>query len=128
MDVEVIAKIAHQANKAYCEGIGDNSQVNWDEAPEWQRGSAMQGVQFHLDNPTAGASASHDSWLAVKEAEGWKYGEVKDSVKKEHPCYVPYEKLPLAQKIKDYIFKGIVHSFIDAEADEVVETPTLVTA
>jgi hypothetical protein len=66
-------------------------------------------VKFHLTNPDAGPAASHESWLAEKEATGWKYGPVKDADKKEHPCFVPYNELPPAQQSKDYLFRAIVH-------------------
>lgn len=107
---EYIAKVCHEANKAYCEGIGDTSQVSWDQAPEWQRDSAIKGVNFILDNPTAPPSASHESWLKEKEATGWKYGEVKDAEKKEHPCFVPYAELPLQQRLKDHLFGAVVRA------------------
>jgi hypothetical protein len=110
MKKEDIAQVAHELNKAYCESIGDHSQPTWDDAPEWQRSSAINGVQFHLDNPAASPSASHDSWLKQKQEEGWKYGEVKNPEKREHPCFVPYEQLPVAQKAKDFIFRQTVHS------------------
>lgn len=110
MSTTDIAKVAHELNKAYCESIGDNSQPSWEDAPEWQKSSAITGVKFHLENPEASPSASHDSWLKQKEEEGWKYGEVKDPEKKEHPCFVPYEELPVEQRSKDYIFRQIVHS------------------
>lgn len=48
-----IAKICHQANKAWCEVTGDNSQKDWDEAEEWQRESAIKGVAFKIANPDA---------------------------------------------------------------------------
>ena len=110
MNIENIAKAAHELNKAYCESIGDNSQPNWEDAPEWQKSSAINGVQFHLDNPDATPSASHISWLKQKKEEGWKYGEVKNAETKEHPCFVPYEQLPNEQKAKDYIFRQTIHS------------------
>jgi hypothetical protein len=110
MNIIEIAQVAHEINKAFCESIGDNTQKNWDESPEWQKESAIIGVQFHLDNPDASPSASHDSWLKQKEEDGWKYGEVKDAEKKEHPCFVPYEQLPVQQQSKDYLFKQVVHS------------------
>ena len=50
MNNELIAKVAHTVNKAYCETLGDYSQPSWDEAPEWQKASALQGVEFHLNN------------------------------------------------------------------------------
>jgi len=110
VNIENIAKAAHELNKAYCESIGDNSQPNWEDAPEWQKSSAINGVQFHLDNPDATPSASHISWLKQKKEEGWKYGEVKNAETKEHPCFVPYEQLPNEQKAKDYIFRQTIHS------------------
>ena len=43
--VATIAIICHEANKIYCESLGDNSQESWEDAPEWQRASAIDGVQ-----------------------------------------------------------------------------------
>lgn len=105
-----IAKICHQANKAYCEALDDNSQVDWEEAPQWQKDSAIAGVEFHM-NGEHGPEASHNNWMAQKEAEGWVYGEVKDPAKKEHPCMVPYGELPLTQRQKDALFIAVVKVF-----------------
>lgn len=110
MTIEQVAQVAHEINKAYCESIGDNSQPSWEDAPEWQKSSAKVGVVFHLNNPDASPSASHESWLKQKTEEGWKYGEVKNPETKEHPCFVPYEQLPTEQKSKDYLFKQTIHS------------------
>lgn len=110
MKTEEIAKVCHDANKSYCEAIGDLSQKSWDEAEDWQRESAIKGVQFKLDNPEAGNSAQHEAWLKDKEAEGWVYGPVKDPIKKEHPCMVPYDELPEEQKKKDALFSSIVNA------------------
>lgn len=110
MFVENIAKVAHEINKAFCESIGDNSQPSWEDAPRWQKDSAINGVKFHLQNPDALPSQSHENWLKQKEEEGWKYGQVKDAEKKEHPCFVSYDQLPVEQRSKDYLFKQIVHS------------------
>jgi hypothetical protein len=109
-DTMIIAKVCHEVNRGYCTAIGDTSQPPWDEAPDWQRTSAIKGVQFVLDNPDAPPSASHDSWLAEKQATGWKYGPVKDPAKKEHPAFLPYDDLPQEQKIKDHLFKAVVEA------------------
>ena len=42
----------------------------------------------------------HDVWAASRIKEGWKYGPVKDSEKKETPLLVPYEDL--SESEKDY--------------------------
>ena len=108
-----IAKTCHEANRAYCETLGDYSQPKWEDAPEWQKESAIGGVVFHYNNDNTSPRDSHNSWLAAKAADGWKYGEVKDPEKKEHPCFVPYEELPQHQQLKDYIFKAIVDGYKD---------------
>jgi len=110
MKVEDIAQICHEANRGYCEALGDHSQPVWEEAPEWQRASAINGVNFHIANPDAGPDHSHIEWLKEKEANGWTYGPVKNVGRRMHPCCVPYEKLPVEQKAKDYIFRAVVHA------------------
>lgn len=112
MNTIQIAKVCHEANRAYCKALGDNSQMAWEFAPDWQRDSAIAGVEFIRAHPDAPPSASHESWLALKESEGWKYGPVKDAEKKEHPCFVSYQLLPVEQKAKDYIFGAIVRAMM----------------
>jgi hypothetical protein len=103
-----IAKVCHQANKAWCESDGDYSQKDWLEAEQWQIQSAVSGVKFCVENPDAPASAMHDNWSKEKLADGWVYGKVKDAEKKTHPCLVPFEELPLFQQKKDKLFSAIV--------------------
>lgn len=110
MTVEKIAQTAHELNKAYCESIGDHSQPSWEDAPEWQKSSAINGVKFHLENPDSTPEDSHKSWLRQKQEEGWTYGLVKDPEKKEHPCFINYDQLPPEQRAKDYLFRQTVHS------------------
>lgn len=112
MTPEAIARVCHEVNRAYCASIGDTSQPAWEDAPEWQRQSAITGVRFTIGNPGAPPSASHESWLAEKERDGWKYGAVKDPVAKEHPCFVPYGDLPVEQRSKDYLFQAVVRSLV----------------
>lgn len=114
MDHEAIAKVCHEANRAYCQTIGDDSQPVWESAPQWQRDSAINGVAFTHANPDAPPSASHDSWLAEKKATGWKYGAVKNPEAKEHPCFVSYEQLPPEQRAKDALFQGVARALLGA--------------
>lgn len=110
LTIEDIARVAHEINKAYCESIGDHSQPTWENAPDWQKTSAMNGVTFHLNNPNAGPDHSHVEWLKEKQATGWTWGPVKDPVKKEHPCFVDYSQLPSEQKSKDFLFRAVIHA------------------
>lgn len=105
---EACARAAHEANRAYCIAIGDTSQPSWDDAPEWQKSSARNGVSGALTGATP--EQSHESWLAEKRATGWKFGPVKDPEAKEHPCFVPYAELPPAQRNKDALFLSTVRA------------------
>ncbi len=106
------AVAAHEMNRIYCNAIGDTSQVPWDLAPEWQRTSALNGVDGVFAGN--GPGASHEGWLAEKVATGWKFGPVKDPEKKEHPCMVPFHELPFDQQQKDHIFVQTVHTMAAA--------------
>lgn len=112
--LDTIAAACHMANRAYCIGIGDTSQPLWEDAPDWQKSSAKNGVKAKLDNPGVTPQQSHEGWLAEKAAAGWKYGAVKDPDKKEHPCFVPYDQLDAAAKAKDDIFLATVISMSKA--------------
>jgi hypothetical protein len=110
--VEATARVAHEANRAWCAAHGDMSQPEWTFAPDWQKDSAIMGVQFHIANPDAGDSASHDSWMKQKIADGWVYGEEKNphSTPPTHHCLVPFSELPKVQQTKDALFRSIVHA------------------
>lgn len=102
----ILAHIAHEANRAYCRSIGDDSQPAWDDAPDWQRDSAIKGIEGALGGNTP--EQSHESWMAEKVATGWRYGPVKDPETKEHPCMVPYAELPESQRAKDHLYIAVV--------------------
>jgi hypothetical protein len=104
------ARVTHEVNRAYCAAIGDNSQVAWDEAAEWQRESALAGVQSILHGTANSPEEQHAAWMQLKLDEGWVFGETKDAEKKTHPCIVPYAELPAAQKVKDFLFRAVVQA------------------
>jgi ryanodine receptor 2 len=49
------------------------------------------------------AANSHDLWAAQRLAEGWSYGPYRDDKNKQHPCLVPYDRLPEEEKEYDRI-------------------------
>lgn len=108
VQAEACARAAHEANRAYCIAIGDHSQPSWDDAPDWQKSSARNGVKGALAGATP--EQSHESWLAEKSAAGWKYGATKNPETKEHPCMVAYSDLPESQRAKDKIFIAVVRA------------------
>lgn len=110
MSVIHIARVCHNVNKAYCEAMGDTSQPDWEDAPEWQRESAIAGAMAILQNPNTTPEQSHESWMKQKADDGWTFGTVKDPIAKTHPCFRPYAELPVEQKAKDHIFGAVVRS------------------
>ncbi len=115
MEAILIASVVHEANRAYCLALGDTSQLPWTAAPEWQRESAMKGVEGILEGRITRPEQSHESWLEEKQRTGWTYGPVKDADKKEHPCFVPYAELPAEQRLKDALFFAIVNVLAPAK-------------
>lgn len=47
------------------------------------------------------AKNAHDVWAQERLAQGWKYGPCRRDDTKEHPCLIPYEQLPEAEKVYD---------------------------
>jgi hypothetical protein len=115
------ARVAHEANRAYCTTIGDDSQVPWNEAPEWQQQSAIEGV-VNIYNRLRASKApdprqQHDSWLEQKLRDGWTYAATKDPARKVHPCLLPYDSLPSEQKLKDQIFIAVAVSIMGERSE-----------
>lgn len=108
--IENIAAVCHAANRMYCLTLGDTSQAEWMQAEPWQKQSARMGVHAVMTNPSITPAQLHESWAALKVAEGWVYGEVKDAEAKTHPCLMPYEQLPEVQRRKDALFGAIVRA------------------
>lgn len=95
-----IARVCHEANRAYALEIGEDPQTvwpHWEEAPAAIQKSAITGVVRALDGATP--EQLHKWWLESKRADGWIF---------VHPCMVPYAELRLAQRTKDRLFFGIV--------------------
>jgi hypothetical protein len=107
---EQIARVCHEANRAYCMNIGDHSQPPWEMAPVWQKESAILGVREALSNPDRTPEDSHKAWMELKKSQGWKYGPHKAPEKLEHPCMLPYSELPQPQKVKDKLFLSVVRA------------------
>ena len=113
-EIVAIARVCHEANRAYCETIGDTSNFPWRVINDTIKGSIINGVENVLANVLANDTTpkeSHENWMEYKLEEGWVYGLQKDLIKKTHPCLVDYADLPTDQKIKDHLFVAIVMAF-----------------
>lgn len=103
-----IAMAAHEMNRVLCLASGDDSQTHWEDAPDWQRTAAVDGIEAVLAGATP--EQSHEDWCAIKTRDGWTFGLVKDAATKTHPCLVPYADLPYHQQHKDAVYVAVVRA------------------
>jgi hypothetical protein len=108
INIEAIARVSHEAHRAWCMATGDYSHVGWDDAPEWQRSACIAGVEFVLANPAFTEREQHAQWSEEKRLEGWVYGPERNSDRKTHPCLVEFEKMPAESLKKNRLFRTIV--------------------
>jgi hypothetical protein len=47
------------------------------------------------------AENTHDVWARLRLARGWRCGPKRDDTERKHPCLVPYDELPEAEKEYD---------------------------
>lgn len=112
--VQCTAKACHDANKAFCESIGDTSQVEWHDASDAVKQSAFSGVIYALENPEVTPEQMHQNWKRDKIKAGWIYGKEKSEATRMHPCLVDYKDLPEEQRVKDEIFIAVVQVSLES--------------
>jgi hypothetical protein len=44
---------------------------------------------------------AHEIWARQRLADGWRRGQTRDDAGKLHPCLIPYDELPEAEKTYD---------------------------
>lgn len=106
--IQGAARLAHAANRAYCESLADYSVKPWDQLADDEKDRIVDGVWYVIENSAAGPDALHANWLNYMIADGWSYSEIKSRGMKTHPCMVTFDELPLEQQSKYHIFRAIV--------------------
>lgn len=119
--IEIAARAAHEANRAYCLSMGDTSVPTWEHTSEHAKESLREGVQGVIRGATP--EQSHEGWMLFKLNAGWRHGPVKDAFAKTHPCLVPYDQLPEEQRAKDELFIGIVKAILSLHGNDILVRP-----
>jgi hypothetical protein len=114
----IIATVAHSLNAALQAALGEKVE-SWGAVPEEIRQSTIAGVTYNLENPDVTPEQGHEAWLKYRAAQGWVYGEVKDLEAKTHPNMVPFDELPITQRLKDHLFRATVHALKDLPLEAV---------
>ena len=74
----------------------------------------LKPVSLHLneDEIETMARVEHLRWSWEKRLNGWKYGKIKDTIKKTHPSLIPYEELVESEKDKDRELVKLIPAFL----------------
>lgn len=111
--IETAARAAHEAIRALQVAHNEESvALPWHEAAKDIRDSCKIGVERVLNNPDITTEQLHESWIATKLEQGYKYGPVRNDELKEHHCLVPYHKLSPHDRSKDLIFRYVVKAVL----------------
>lgn len=113
----LIARAAHEANRAYCQITEDPLQRDrWERMTDEFRAGLTRGVvkiaNLAIAGETVLPSTIHEAWMADKKADGWTLGAF-DPEKKTHPNLKPFGELPEAQQKKDELFIVVVWTLLD---------------
>jgi hypothetical protein len=125
-DDKVIARIVHEANRAYNYGLNDLApDPPFDILPGWQQQFVIDRVKLirkllqHLSGEGAlevMASVIHQDWVTLLLSRGWELGYAKNPAgdPPTHPCLKGWELLPSEQQLKDTMAIAIVREFCPA--------------
>jgi hypothetical protein len=106
-----IAKIAHEASRAYSTTINE-FKSSWEDLTDEQRASIVAGVEFVAANPRVSPRKIHAEWVKNKRAAGWRRSKVLDLDKKKSPNLIAFTKLDRTQQVKDELFLGVVKALL----------------
>jgi hypothetical protein len=111
-----IAAVAHEANRVFTNVFCDYAAFSpkWEDCTEEVKNSAINGIEYILENMPTSSRDSHENWVKFKKENGWKFGKRFNAEKKEHPNLVGYGDLSTEEKVKDYLFKSIVLGLAEA--------------
>ena len=115
MPIEDIARVVHEANRAYNVTVDDPAPDGpWDTLPGWHQESICHRVKLMIDG--YGPAVIHQAWVDEMLARGWQPGDVKDPAASPpvHTCLRPWSELPDWQQRKDVLAKAIAVTLSEA--------------
>ena len=110
MNIEFIAKTIYEATRLEAKWSGRSIvPEKWEKRDEKFKQQFIEVIERYLSLkrlPTP--KQAHNSWTKAYYKMGWRYGKVRDPIKKTHPDLVPFEELPKDERDKDAIFLAFV--------------------
>lgn len=105
-----IARVAHEAVRAWQTANGQDSAPAWSRAPAWMKAATLEAVHANTNGDLSTAAARHRQWVDEKKKAGWTFGTKKDARRKTHPLMVAYSQLPEVEKRKDALVSAVIES------------------
>lgn len=105
-----IARVAHEAVRAWQTANGQDAAPAWSRAPAWMKTATLEAVHANTNGDLSSPAARHRQWVDEKKKAGWKYGDRKDARRKTHPLMVAYNRLPEVEKRKDALVSAVIDS------------------
>lgn len=111
MQMSIIASVAFEANRQYCEMIGGKAyNPAWTEVGQDVRDALIESVKVALTDKIVSAELSHLRWANVRVEAGWSVGPEFNPHRKQDPNLVPFKELSVQEQLKDILFLAIVNS------------------
>ncbi len=105
-----IARVTHEAVRAWQVANGQVPAPPWSRAPAWMITATLEAVRWNTSLAPPTPAARHRQWVNEKKAAGWKLGRTKDARRKTHPLLVPYKQLPEVERRKDALVSAVIES------------------
>ena len=86
--VEQAARLLHE----------HDSDLPWDEAPDWVKRVAKKMATFALEKPGASQEETHRHWATWLREEGWVYDTMESERLRTHPMLKAYRELTPEQQ------------------------------
>ena len=83
--------------------LSDSTKKRMPDSSESKKEPTLKNIEFQKANPDATPAELHRAWLKQKNHEGWSFALVLDSVKKEDPCFVPFDDLSPELQSRDAV-------------------------
>lgn len=102
-EIDALSRESHRAISDFRVSIGEDALPPWAPSTAEEIGQKRSGIEAALSGVTP--EQQWREWSAMRREQGWKYGPVRDPVKKEHPSLVDdYSMLSPAERQKDEVY------------------------
>jgi hypothetical protein len=110
MDIEKIARAAHEINRILAISHDNFAIQTWASAPEDQRQMTREAVVFLMANRSAQPHDLHENWMARAADRGFKLGMVRSATEKTEPLMVAWDALPKWARISNQLLHTVVRA------------------